>query len=528
MSQSIAVLGGGITGLSTAWYLTQRLPPTVGVKLIEGSERLGGWMRTDRRRAGGVEFIAERGPRTLRTGQSREAAAVLELVDDLDLREEVVTASKTSKAARNRFIYYGGELNCMPSGLASLLTGLPPAVRCLPRGVWRDLTTAKNTPTDGSTDESIHQFISRRFGAQVDDNLASAVMHGIYAADSRELSARALLYPFWLADRIGKHGVLRGLPRVAKISRARNARFAVRDNNERVEMAQRRAQNPEFWEQIDEASMYSFREGIQTLSDRLASQLRADPRVEIVTGQAATTASLGANGTVEIQLADRRTVEAQHVVNTLPLHRIKQLLGEAAGNALLDETPYASVGVVNVAFGQRDITPVDGFGYLVPRASASESKALGTVFDSCTLPEQDGGADITRLTVMLGGSRFRTLFGDPATASKTQLEDAAIEALRGQLGLRSTPIDVDAAVSVQCIPSYTVGYIERLRAMHQWVQGHLGGRMSVVGAAYGGPAVPQCILHARDLVHHQLRLDALEAPQHTTGLESIIDSFECE
>ncbi|KAJ2339950.1 oxygen-dependent protoporphyrinogen oxidase, partial [Coemansia sp. RSA 2618] len=378
---AITVLGGGITGLSTAWYLAQQLPPSVGVKLIESSSRLGGWMRTDQRQVGETKFIVERGPRTLRTGSSPDARAVLELVDDLDLRSQVITAPKHSAAARNRYIYFNGELNCMPTGLGSLVTGLPPAVKCLPRGIWRDLTTAKNTPVE-STDESIHDFISRRFGEQVDNNLASAVMHGIYAADTNVLSARALLYPFWLADRVGSKGVLRGLRKVAKVSRARKALFAGRVNLENLASANRRTQNPEFWEMIDGASMYSFRDGIQTLPDRLASKLQAYPNVEIITGQSATAARTGADGGAEIVLADGRIVSSQHVVNTLPLHRVKELFSGLPSNTMLDETPYASVAVVNVTFGQRNITPVNGFGYLVPRASAANSKALGTVFDS--------------------------------------------------------------------------------------------------------------------------------------------------
>ncbi|KAJ2389762.1 oxygen-dependent protoporphyrinogen oxidase [Coemansia sp. RSA 2611] len=522
---TITILGGGITGLSTAWYLAQRLPPTVGVKLIEGSSRLGGWMRTDKRRAGGVEFIVEKGPRTLRTGSSREATAVLELVDDLELRSEVITAPRTSAAARNRYIYYNGELNCMPTGLGSLITGLPPAVKCLPRGVWRDLTTAKNTPME-SSDESIHDFISRRFGEQVDDNLASAVMHGIYASDTRSLSARALLFPFWLADRLGNKGMLRGLNRVAKVSRARQAQFAKREKLEKLALSNRRTQNTGFWETIDDSSMYSFRHGIQTLSDRLARTLRSRENIEIVAGQPATAARVGSDGCAEIVLANGRVISSQHVINTLPLHRVQELFGSSASNTLLDETPYASVAVVNVAFGRKNITPVDGFGYLVPRASAADSKALGTVFDSCALPDQDGGADITRLTVMLGGPRFNELFGSPATVPKAMLENVALEALRNQLGLRSSPIDVDATVNASCIPSYTVGYIDRLKAMQSWVQAQLGGRMSVVGAAYGGPAVPQCIIHARDHVNCHLNLNDLDRPQNVSGLQEIIDGFE--
>ncbi|KAJ2847666.1 oxygen-dependent protoporphyrinogen oxidase, partial [Coemansia erecta] len=477
MTAAISVLGGGISGLSTAWYLSQRLPPNVKVQLIEGSSRLGGWVRSEvRQTGGGASFLAEKGPRTLRAGDSREALAVLELVDDLDLRSQVVSASRMSAAARNRYIYYKGELNCMPSGLASLLTGLPPAVRCLPRGIWHDLTTPKDTAVANSADESIHSFISRRFGEDVDDNLASAVMHGIYAADTKELSARALLYPFWLADNTGTTGVLRGLRRVAKLSRAYNARFSARDNRERLENASRRARNPEFWESIDEASMYSFRNGMQALTEGLASKLRALPNVEVIVGQPVSKIQLGADGMVETVLADGQTHSANHVINTLPLHCLRNIFGEACTSSLVEKTPYADVAVVNVAYPAKKIEPVDGFGYLVPRASAKDSKAMGVVFDSCALPAQDGEdgrANISRLTVMLGGSRFSSLFGNPDTVSNSTLEDAALETIRTQLGIKMVPADVDATLGRRCIPSYTVGYVDRLKNMHEWVKAQL-------------------------------------------------------
>ncbi|KAJ2612917.1 hypothetical protein GGF44_006064 [Coemansia sp. RSA 1694] len=82
---------------------------------------------------------------------------------------------------------------------------------------------------------------------------------------------------------------------------------------------------------------------------------------------------------------------------------------------------------------------------------------------------------------------------------------------------------------MHCIPTYTVGYVDRLADIHSWVARQLNGRLSVVGAAYGGPAVPQCVLHARDLVHRHLRLDdqaALQAPQNVTGLEEILRGFD--
>ncbi|ORX67785.1 Protoporphyrinogen oxidase [Linderina pennispora] len=512
---AVTVLGGGISGLSTAYYLAQRLPSTAMVTLIEGSQHVGGWVRSERRQIGsGVSALAEKGPRTLRTGESREALAVLELVDDLDLRDSVVTASRESAAAQNRYIYYNRHLNRMPTGIGSLVTGVPAAVRCLAGGVWQDLFTRKNTPE--ATDESIHEFISRRFGRAVDDNLASAVMHGIYAADTKDLSARALLYPFWLADQTGKHGVIRGLRRVAKLSRARHARFAQRDAEERVEIAKRRVQNRGFWDMMGDASMYSFEGGLQTLTDRLLADLTQRPNVEILRGTPAQRVRLTAdNAMAEVGLADGRVVRSHHVVNALPLPQLKTLFS-GASPALVDETPYASVSVANVTYAKRSIAPIDGFGYLVPRASSHDSAALGVVLDSCALPQQDGNEEISRLTVMLGG----------ATRDSAQLEQDALETLRKHLGISETPADIDITVARECIPTYTVGYVDRLRAMHEWVAGVMQGRMSVVGAAYGGPAVPHCVLHARDLVQ-SLNLNALTAqPLGVTGLEEIMRSFE--
>ncbi|KAJ2894588.1 oxygen-dependent protoporphyrinogen oxidase [Coemansia aciculifera] len=510
------VLGGGVSGLSTAWYLAQRLPRTATITVVEGSDRLGGWVRTEQRAAGGAAVLAEKGPRTLRTGVSREALAVLELVDDLDLRSAVVTAARSSAAARNRFIYYGGELNRMPSGLASLVGGLPPAARCLARGVWQDLTTRSSG--SGSSDESIHDFVARRFGAAVDDNLASAVMRGIYAADTRDLSARALLFPFWLADRTGTTGVLRGLPRVAKLSRARNAVHAQRDAAERKAHAERRRRHPGFWEAVDGASMYSFADGMQTLTDALASALRTCPNVSVLTGSPAV-ALRARDGCAEVALADGRTLLAHHVVSALPTRHLASLLG---GSAVLD-MPYASVAVVNVAYSERNVTPVDGFGYLVPRAAASPSGALGVVFDSRALPPQDRGAPVDRLTVMLG---LPTTGGSSTAVTTASVEEAALQTLREHLRIAQAPVDVDATIATHCIPTYTVGYVDRLADIHKWVASQLNGRLSVVGAAFGGPAVPQCVLHARDLVQRHLHLDDLEAPQNVTGLEEIIKGFD--
>ncbi|KAJ1678323.1 oxygen-dependent protoporphyrinogen oxidase, partial [Spiromyces aspiralis] len=74
-----------------------------------------------------------------------------------------------------------------------------------------------------------------------------------------------------------------------------------------------------------------------------------------------------------------------------------------------------------------------------------------------------------------------------------------MDTMRRALGVSREPVLAVAHVQRQCIPAYPVGYVGMLEEMDQWLTRSFGGRLSVVGAAYGGLSVPGCILHARQL-----------------------------
>lgn len=222
----ITVIGGGLSGLTAAYRLAQR-SPYKRVTLLERSKRLGGWIDSTRHAiridagdaASEGDVLLEGGPRTIRPRGSRGAPKMLKLVraqkvdnlltrqiDDLGLRESILPISKTHPAATSRFLLEadparGKSLVRLPSSLASILGPQHPLLRGLLLAGATEPFRARRPPAPGQLqDESVHSFFSRRFGERIATNLASAMVHGIYAADSRQLSVRSAFPSLWDAE----------------------------------------------------------------------------------------------------------------------------------------------------------------------------------------------------------------------------------------------------------------------------------------------------------------------------------------
>ncbi|MES2345179.1 MAG: protoporphyrinogen oxidase [Chlamydiota bacterium] len=163
----VVILGGGISGLSLAFYLS-KYSEHLDIVLLEKSDRLGGWMRTAR--AG--DFLFERGPHTFSTARSQ---LLRELAIDVGLENEIIFSEDSAK---KRYLYLDGELKGVPKW---------PLLKSLVRE-WR-------TPYQAE-DESVYAFASRRFSKQVAELLFDPLTTGIYAGDARVLSVRSC-FPFF-------------------------------------------------------------------------------------------------------------------------------------------------------------------------------------------------------------------------------------------------------------------------------------------------------------------------------------------
>ena len=205
-------------------------------------------------------------------------------ITHLGITHEVLYTRKgDTSEAHNRFIYYPDHLVRMPgpgqlpsSILWSLIT--EPVFKGLFRGMWH---AVEHTPRpEGMQDQSIGDFLERLLGSQdVGDNVASAVLHGIYAGDIYQLSAKSLLPWLWYQET--RERSILGLS--ASDAAQRAYWLTPKDMDLTQSLIDKRDANLE--DMLGQASVYTFKGGIGTFSSALEKGLRTNPNVVFKTNE---------------------------------------------------------------------------------------------------------------------------------------------------------------------------------------------------------------------------------------------------
>ncbi|KAK6519360.1 oxygen-dependent protoporphyrinogen oxidase [Arthrobotrys megalospora] len=480
--KSVAILGAGVTGLTTAYQLSHFSPET-SITVLESSPRTGGWIQSLKIPTSKGSIIFETGPRTLRPW-TVNGIITLNLISHLNLQSQILQIPKTSPAAKNRYIYFNKQLNELPSSLSGIFNALRlPVLKGAATSVLTEIFRRKRAKD--VEDESVESFLTRRLGANLTNNLASAVFHGIYAGDIANLSADALLHTVYRNERV-YGSITRGMLGVQEM--------VLEDKLLEGVYGSRTAP---LLNQLRKASIYSFKGGMETLTRRMEEAVTEECDVTIKTG--VTVDGLRYNkekNEVEVLGYDSPANSFDFVISTLPAWKTANLLPPNTSNSLY-ETQGVTVMVVNLFYDQPNMTGYSGFGYLIPKSVPLEQnphRALGVIFDSDAMPEQDERKG-TKVTVMLGGHWW-----DNATSLPSQ-EDGirmAREVLNQHLGITAEPTETMASLQMDCIPQYGVGHAGRLRQIHEDLMDKMGGRLVLAGSSYGGVGLNDCVRSARD------------------------------
>jgi len=461
MTGRIAIIGGGITGLATAYFLQERARASE-IFLIEGERRWGGKVLTEYAQG----FVIEGGPDSFLT----QKPWALQLCEQLGLADRLAGPQPHRKA----FVLLGGRLRRLPEGVMGLVpTRLGPFLRSDLFSAWGKLRMGLEplmpARRDGE-DESLGEFVRRRLGGQALERLAEPLLAGIYAADADQLS------------------LLAAFPRLRELERRHGSLTA-------GVMAQRR-RRPKSIERARPLFM-TLQSGMSALIGALRAQLH---NVNAITGQPVVQLGRqGKNATslYSLRLADGCLLEADAVVLTTPAYIAAALLKplSPAAAEFLAEIPYVSTVVVTLAFRRSQVEhPLDGAGFVVPRV---EGRAL----TACTWSSSKWSGRAPEGAVLL-----RCFFGRAGREDELQLDDdgllrLAYRELRSLLGLRGEPLLAQVHRWPRAMPQYLVGHLDRLAQIEEALGEH---PIILAGAAYRGPGLPDCIKQAQDAVERLL------------------------
>ncbi|MFT7521541.1 MAG: oxygen-dependent protoporphyrinogen oxidase [Kiritimatiellia bacterium] len=394
MTDTVVVVGAGVTGLAVAWALRRA---GLNVRLLEAADRAGGVLRSE-----WVQGICvEQGPQSLRGA----GGAAAEIIESLGLIERVRGASK---AASKRFLLHKGELWPVPGGPLQALSGGPLSVGAVVRAMGEPLV--RRNPTDG---ETLHDFISRRLGPGIADPLVEAFVGGIYAGDSRQLEA-ASSFPKLTAFELEHGSILLGAFRG------------------------RRAERPEWLPR----GAFTFDEGADVLVRALADGLGD----ALSLGEAVTSVRKNEAGFL-VKTATESIQAAQVVLAVSP----------DAGAAIdspyakvYGAIPSAPVAAVHLAWPKGDGPQSEGFGWLAP--SSERKDVLGAIWVSSVFPHLAPDHDVVR--IMLGGARSPEL----AAREPQELVDHALSVVRTVQGEVGEPVFTHARSHHSGIPQYVLGH----------------------------------------------------------------------
>jgi oxygen-dependent protoporphyrinogen oxidase len=437
-AKSIAVLGAGITGLTTAYRLTQR---GHRVRLFEISGRTGGAIRSELQEG----WLIESGPNSILAGDSSLAA----LIDELGLSSEVVTANQ---AARNRYIVRRGVPIAAPLSPPALLTSPLFSLGAKARLISEMLAR----PRVRLGDVSLEEFIGSHFGQEVVDYALNPFVTGVYAGNPRKLSARFAFPKLWEMEQ--QHGsLIRGQVAVARIRRERG-----------------------------NAGIISFRRGLQTLTDCLAAKL--PPPTIVLNARVEALVPGTPWNVVWHDGATTLTKTFDGIIATVPAPALAQLRFGPLGErplASLDAIEHPPVSSLFLGYRREQVKhPLDGFGVLVPQVE--RRSVLGVLFSSSLFPGRAPAGHVA-LTVLVGGTRDP----DIARLPTDNLLRAVEPDLQHLLGVAGPPQFQHHTFWPRAIPQYNLGYDVHLETMAAAERTYRG--LFVGGQARDGISVPSCI-----------------------------------
>ncbi len=454
----IAIIGGGISGLSAAFYLEKARAAGVEVEytLIESGQRLGGCMSSDH-----IEgCLVEAGPDSFLT----EKPWASNLCQELGIADQLIGSNDSQ---RKTYIVVKGRLIVMPDGLMFMVpTQLVPTALS-PLFSWntkmRMARELLHPPRPMHDDETVAEMVERHFGAEVVDRLADPLLSGVYGGDAGKLSARAVLPRF--VEMEEKYGSL-----------------------SRAMLAARKKMSAVTRKQPAKPLFTSLKDGMQQMVDTIVGRL--NPESIRLRRHVRRVYPEDGGWRVSIEMNGDERYDA--VILATPANVAGTLLDgvdlELARN-LLDIT-YSSSVTVTLGYYKDQLTKLPpGFGFLVPRSEGTRMLACTFVHNKFPHRAPEGKGI---LRCFLGGARDEAVMG----LTDEEILETVYRELRNSVKLEGRPMFARVYRWREAMAQYEPGHIARVAKIEKRVAEIPG--LALAGNAYHGIGVPDCIRSGKE------------------------------
>ncbi|HJM91638.1 MAG: protoporphyrinogen oxidase [Alphaproteobacteria bacterium] len=450
MRADVIVIGGGVSGLATAYDLKQRGHSVV---LLERQRQFGGSAVSERLDG----FLMEHGPSTM----NALVPAANEFSQDLGLEN---LRCDLGDGIRKRYLVSGGQLSGIGMGAFGFLTAsyLSPWARLR---ILLEVLVPHGSP---DADESVMEFCARRFGREFAERVMDPMVAGIYGGGRAAELSVAAIFPMLVALEEKYGSVTLGI------------------------MHRRREGG-----KMPGSRLFSWRGGIGTLASSLALGLGDDVR----TGVAVRRFSASPSG-FEVDLGRDGRMQGRAVVIATQAHVAAQLIADVdpSGAAAAAQIQAPPLAVVFLGYRRGDVAhPLDGLGFLT--AEAENQNILGSQFNSTMFPGRAPDGHVA-VSAYIGGVRAPDLARRPAA----ELVDLVRAEFGDLLGVSADPVVAKVRHWPVGLPQYGAGHralIDQLSSCHDRQSG-----LFLTGNYFAGPSVATCLSVAQktaQATHEYLR-----------------------
>ncbi|MED3623056.1 protoporphyrinogen oxidase [Neobacillus thermocopriae] len=450
--QKVVIIGGGIAGLTSAFYLQKKIKENqlpIDIQLIEASHRLGGKLQTVRRDG----FTIERGPDSFLARKT----SMIRLAKEVGMDDQLVHNS-TGKS----YVLVNNKLHPMPGGsIMGIPTEIGPFITTGLFSIPGKLRAAADfllPRSEAGKDQALGQFFRRRLGNEVVENLIEPLLSGIYAGDIDQLSLMSTFPQFYEVEQ-----KYRSLIIGMKKSTPNQAKQPVQNKPTK-------------------GAFLTFKTGLQSFAEAIEAKL--DPhsilkghRVEKITRT---------NGKYRIFLNNGEEMTADCVIAATPHQITQSMFSDYRFFDPLKAVPSTSVATVAMAFPKEAIKKdIDGTGFVVSRNSDYSITA-------CTWTHKKWAHSTPEGKVLLRCYVGRAGDETIVDLSDDQINKIVLDDLKKTMDITMNPDFSIISRWKNAMPQYTVGHKQRLATILEKMGQELPG-VFLAGASYGGVGVPDCI-----------------------------------